>query len=71
MTKHPVFDWKDCWGCGEPLMENGPFTVSCPGCDPDALRCENEAKRGSVRRGEARPGEVGQGKVYRCIDGRR
>jgi len=40
MTKHPVFEWTECWGCGEPVMKNGPFTVGCPGCDPETPICE-------------------------------
>ena len=40
MTKHPVFEWTECWACGEPVMKNGPFTVGCPGCDPGVPRCE-------------------------------
>lgn len=34
MTKHPIFGMSDCWGCGEPTVEGGPFTVGCPGCAP-------------------------------------
>lgn len=40
MTKDPVFEWTECWGCGEPAMKNGPFTAGCPGCDPGVPLCE-------------------------------
>lgn len=40
MTKHPVFDMADCWGCGEPTVRGGLFTAGCPGCSPDVECCE-------------------------------
>jgi len=41
-----VFNMINCWGCGEPVVpgcSDGPYTVGCPGCDPQTPLCEKQA----------------------------
>ncbi len=41
MAKDPVFGMAPCWSCGAPTKDDdGPYTVGCPGCDPEVPRCE-------------------------------
>lgn len=40
-----LFNMQDCWSCGEPIVHGcdyAPFTVGCPGCDPQVPSSEKQ-----------------------------